>query len=312
MIKKIDRKFSRVAVLMGGDSQERDISVLSGKAVSEALKKRNYNVNNIILDKIDFKDIKEKVADLSIEAVFIALHGGAGEDGRIQNILQKLQLPYTGSGPQASLAAMNKIKTKEIFLENDITTADYMVIEKDNIDIDACRSFLPCVVKPTSEGSSVGLSIVEDEGQLADALDAAFVYSERIIAVKYIAGREITVGILDNKPLPIVEIIPHRSFYDYKAKYNDRLTRYIVPAETSVNLTKKIQGLAQKAHEALGCNYFSRVDMRLSDLNNPYVMEVNTIPGLTTHSLLPKAAEAAGYSFCDLCEKILNSACIMK
>lgn len=297
---------------MGGDSQERDISFLSGKAVSDALRKRNYTVDDVIIDKIDIDEIADKTKHLSIEAVFIALHGGAGEDGRLQEILEKLKLPYTGSGSKASSVAMNKIKSKEAFLKSNILTADYIVIEKDNIDLAVCKSFLPCVVKPASEGSSVGLSIVKDENQLVDALNTAFKYSKTIIAAKYIAGREITVGILNNKPLPVIEIVPHRSFYDFKAKYNDTLTRYVVPAEMSEDLTKKIQDLAQKAHSALGCNYFSRVDMRLSNSNIPYVLEVNTIPGLTTHSLLPKAAEAAGYSFCDLCEKILNSACIMK
>jgi D-alanine-D-alanine ligase len=309
---EIQKKYQNVTVLMGGDSEERDISLVSGKAVAAALEERGYNVSSCILNSSDEENVKKDILKYQPEAVFIALHGGAGEDGSIQQVLEKIQIPYTGSGPEASYNAMNKIKSHEIFQENGIRIADYIVI--DNPDNDLIKTFetFPCVVKPVAQGSSVGLSIINSAEKLKDAVNEAFKHGFQVIIAEYIAGREVTVGILDNKPLAVLEIIPKRDFYDFQAKYNDEQTQYIVPAKIDENVSQAIQAISEKAHRVLNCNYFSRVDLRLSTNNEPFVLEVNTIPGLTSHSLLPKAAAAAGYSFYDLCEKILNSAGIMK
>lgn len=308
----IKKKFNNVVVLMGGESQERDISLVSGKAVTNALKKRNYKVARCILNSTDENTIKEHISKLNPDAVFVAMHGGAGEDGRIQSILEKLKVPYTGSGPESSFNAMNKIMSKEIFKENGIITADYIAVGALERELLVNFDVFPCVVKPVSQGSSVGLSVVKCQDELSDAVKEALRHDIQVIIAGYIPGREVTVGILDNEPLPVLEIIPHRDFYDFQAKYDDEFTEYIVPAEIDSDLSEAIQAMAKKAHNVLGCDYFSRVDLRLSSDKKPYVLEVNTIPGLTSHSLLPKAALAAGYDFCDLCEKILNSATIMK
>lgn len=308
----IKRKFNNVVVLMGGKSQERDISLVSGASVADALKKRNYKVTQCVLNSIDEITIKEDISKLNPDAVFVAMHGGAGEDGRIQSTLEKLKVPYTGSGPEASFNAMNKVISKKIFKENGIITADYITVG--DLEHELLLNFdgFPCVVKPVSQGSSVGLSIVKFQDELNAAVKEALKHDIQVIIANYIPGREVTVGILDNEPLPVLEIIPRRDFYDFQAKYDDELTEYIVPAEIENDLAEAMQAMAKKAHNVLGCNYFSRVDLRLSSDKKPYVLEVNTIPGLTSHSLLPKAALAAGYDFCDLCEKILNSAAIMK
>jgi len=308
----IKRKFNNVSVLMGGESEERDISLISGKAVLGSLKKRGYEVTSCILDSIDKNTIMEKISKLKPEAIFIAMHGGAGEDGRIQRILEELKIPYTGSGPKASLDAMNKVRSKEIFIENGILTADYIAVDNGENKLLINFDNFPCVVKPVSQGSSVGLSIIRSKNELDDAIKEALKHDVQVMIASYISGKEVTVGMLDDEPLPVLEIVPHRDFYDFQAKYDDELTKYVVPAEIEDELSKKTQAMAKKAHNALGCDYFSRVDLRISTDNKPYILEVNTIPGLTSHSLLPKAALEAGYDFCDLCEKILNSSGIMK
>ena len=308
----INKKFNDIAVLMGGESEERDISLISGNTVMDALKKRGYNATACVIDSDDEAILGEKISELKPEAVFIAMHGGAGEDGRIQNILEKLRVPYTGSGPKASLNAMNKLKSKEIFINNGILTADYIVVDRADHELLLSFDNLPCVVKPVSQGSSVGLSIIKLKSELSNAVKEALKHDIQVMIANYISGKEVTVGILNNEPLPVLEIIPHRNFYDFQAKYDDELTKYIVPAELDDDLSRKTQVMAKRAHDALGCDYFSRVDLRISTDGKPYVLEVNTIPGLTSHSLLPKAALEAGYDFYDLCEKILNSAGIMK
>jgi D-alanine--D-alanine ligase len=309
---KDKKKYNNVAVLMGGESEERDISLISGETVMSALEERGYNISPCILDKVDEDSVKKKILKLKPEVIFIAMHGGAGEDGRIQTILEKLKVPYTGSGPKASYNAMNKLESKKIFIENDISTADYIVV--DNISSELLLNFdnYPCVVKPVSQGSSVGLSIIKAKEELSEAIKRALKHDVQVMIASYISGKEVTVGILDNEPLAVLEIIPHRDFYDFQAKYDDELTKYVVPAEIEDEISQKTQEMAKRAHDALGCDYFSRVDLRISTAGKPYVLEVNTIPGLTSHSLLPKAALEAGYDFCDLCEKILNSAGLMK
>ena len=299
----------KVAVLMGGTTSEREISLISGKEVAGALSRRGYEV--LPIDVNGKLDLSKRLRKEKVDVVFIALHGRYGEDGSVQRLLEELDIPYTGSGVEASFLAMNKIEAKKIFQEKDISTPPFFILSKgeDFQSVIATPPFkFPWVVKPEAEGSSVGLSIIEEVKEFEKALSAAFSFGPRVLVEKYISGREITVGILDEYPLPIVEIVPKRQFYDYKAKYTKGLSQYLVPAAIDLDIYQKIQKIALKAHQALGCEGMSRVDMRLDKENEPYVLEVNTIPGLTELSLLPKAAQAIGVSFPDLCSLLIKQA----
>ena len=299
----------RVAVLMGGLSSEREISLLSGKAVAEALTCRKYQV--FPLDVNGEVKLEKELKEQKIEVVFIALHGSYGEDGSIQQRLEELNIPYTGSRVKASYLAFNKIEAKRIFQDKGIPTAPFFVINKSQEynSILKERPFqFPWVVKPGAEGSSIGLSIVEAKEELDKALELASAYGEKILIEKYIAGREITVGILDECSLPIVEIVPKNQFYDYQAKYSEGFSKYLVPAPIDLEIYQQIQRIALAVHQVLGCEGISRVDMRLDEQNQPYVLEINTIPGLTQSSLLPKAAQRIGVSFPDLCSILVKLA----
>jgi len=292
----------RVAVLMGGQTSERDISLISGKAVAEALASRDYQVSSIDINgRIK---LEERLSDEKIDVAFIALHGRYGEDGSVQRLLEKLKIAYTGSGVTASFLALNKIEAKKIFQAKNISTPPFFSLNNPQ----SYKPFLkrapfefPWVIKPAAEGSSIGLSVIEEGESLDKAVKFASSYGEKILVEKYIAGREITVGILDEYPLPVLEVVPKRKFYDYKAKYTKGESEYLVPAPIELKIYQEIQMVALAAHQALGCEGMSRVDMRLDSQNKPYVLEVNTIPGLTELSLLPKAARAIGVSFPDLC-----------
>ncbi|MBL7068486.1 MAG: D-alanine--D-alanine ligase [Candidatus Omnitrophica bacterium] len=296
------RRFKKVGVLAGGPSSERDISLASGEAVNNALLKGG--VNSV------FIDVRERVRDAvrksGADAVFIALHGGFGEDGTVQSILEKLKIPYTGSGPDASRLALDKLASREIFRGIGIDVPKYKVLKK-NRDSRMDSLNMPVVVKPQKEGSSVGLSVVFDLKRLKKAIDKAFDYGDKILIEEFIRGRELTVGILADKPLPVIEIVPEGDLYDYYAKYESPKTKYLVPAPITDKDFDKAKEIGLKAHKTLGCRYFSRVDMVLGDDGRIYVLEVNTIPGLTSRSLLPKAALVTGVDFCGLCIKILEA-----
>jgi len=306
-------KGKRIGVLMGGPSCERDISLKSGTAVCRALE--NNGIKPVPLELIKASTMNgygEEVASMihasNIDVAFIALHGEFGEDGCVQEILEQLKIPYTGSGIKASRLGMDKIRSKEIFEANNIPTPRYRVVEK---TMDSSRDYLkllgsPVVVKPSDEGSSIGLSIVDSEKDFNDALNNAFTYSDRVVIEQYIRGREITVGVLEDKALPVVEIIPSKRFFDFEAKYKEGMTEYKVPAEIDTQTYAACQRIGLEAHKALGARFFSRVDMILNKDNKPVVLEVNTIPGLTETSLLPKAAHAAGIGFNQLIFKILE------
>ncbi|MEA3369591.1 MAG: D-alanine--D-alanine ligase [Candidatus Ratteibacteria bacterium] len=299
----------RVAVLMGGLTREREISLLSGKAVAEALACRKYQV--FPLDINGKVKLEKELREQKIEIVFIALHGSYGEDGSIQQRLEELKIPYTGSRVKASYLAFNKIEAKRIFRDKGIPTPPFFVINKNqeyNSVLKEMPFQFPWVVKPGAEGSSIGLSIVEAKGQLDKALELASACGEKILLEKYIAGKEITVGILDECSLPIVEIVPKNRFYDYQAKYSEGFSEYLVPAPIDLEVYQQTQRIALAAHHALGCEGISRVDMRLDEQNQPYVLEINTIPGLTHFSLLPKAAQRIGVSFPDLCSILVKLA----
>lgn len=298
------KDFGKIAVLAGGPSSEREISIKSGRAVYEALKDAGCNVAWVDLNGYGFKRMLKKVAP---DIAFLALHGRFGEDGTVQEMLEDISIPYTGSGVVASHSALDKIKSKRIFAKNGIPMPPYKVFSKQRIKSAKNLSF-PIVVKPQNEGSSIGLSIVRSEKEFKGAVNKAFKYSKNIIVEQFIKGREITVGILDNIALPVVEIVPHRDFYDFYAKYKDTKTKYVVPAPLPKSIYLKAQELGLASHNALKCKDFSRVDMILAEDGKIFVLEVNTIPGLTTRSLLPKAAGAIGITFNELCLKFLNLA----
>ena len=305
------RKIGRIGVLMGGPSEERQISLRSGKAVYESLKNANFDVVPIDIESQDLEENIRKIKSYNIEVAFIALHGRFGEDGTIQKLLEDLGIPYTGSGVLASKFALDKVLSRQRFLSFGLNVPDYIVIEKKDFDktyLSLNKFKFPLVVKPACQGSSIGLSIVEDKDSLSKAIDLAFSFDERIIIEEYIKGRELTVGILDEEPLPVIEIIPKKKFFDYEAKYTPGLTEYVVPAKLEEKIASQAKNSALLAHKSLDCFGFSRVDMILNKENKVFVLEVNTIPGLTETSLLPKAAKAVGIGFLELCLKLIDSA----
>jgi len=303
------KNYGKIAVLAGGPSSEREISLRSGRAVSEALKRKKQDV-----DFLDVDDkFEERLKDIGADVAFIALHGRFGEDGSVQAILEDLNLPYTGSEVKSSRLALDKIASRELFLKNGLKVPRYRIVEKGREIRNALEGFeKPLVVKPQHEGSSIGLSIVGDKARVERALDTAFGYGDRVIIEEYIGGREFTVGILEKQALPVIEIETKNHVYDFDAKYMDDQTRYIVPAALREGDYKAVQEYALKAHNTLGCRDFSRVDMRMAKTGDVYVLEVNTIPGLTERSLLPKAALAEGISFDDLCMRLVDLACKRK
>jgi D-alanine-D-alanine ligase len=297
-------RFGRIGVLAGGSSNEREISLRSGKAVYSALLSKGLDA--VLIDIKD--DIYDIINKKNIDMAFIALHGRFGEDGTVQKMLEDASIPYTGSRVKASALALDKIASKEAFIKNNIPVPGYIVFEKGKFLIDNAQCIgYPLVVKPQLEGSSIGLSIVKEKGSLEKALDKAFQYGDKVILEEYIHGRELTVGILNDKALPVIEIVTRNNVYDYEAKYKNADTQYLVPAPIARDTYKKASYLGTMAHKALGCTSFSRVDMIMDKAGKVFVLEVNTIPGMTERSLLPKAALAIGLRFNELCVKILEN-----
>ena len=333
-------------VLMGGTSAERDVSLVSGEAIVMALKDAGHQV--MVLDTArDQKllsnngkylpgGVKEKPPKLTeletkgkqlaleaihsfdfseVDVVFLALHGGQGEDGTIQALLDLTGKPYTGSGVLASALSMDKAMSKKIFEREGILTPEWFSIEDSELsDISSSaerieKSFgLPCVVKPNNQGSTVGLTVVEKKQDLKKAFECAQEYSSHILIERYIVGRELTVGILGDIPLPVVEIIPEHGIYDYECKYIHGKSNYVCPAEISEEKTKQIQTIGLKAFRALGCEGYARVDFRYGEDGRFYCLEVNTLPGMTATSLVPKAAKALGIDFPELVDRIARLA----
>lgn len=302
--------FGKIGVLMGGSSTEREISLKSGMTVYRSLKSEGLDASPIDIETDEPTANTKKIKTQKIDVAFIALHGRFGEDGGIQQILEKLSIPYTGSGVMASKLALDKVASRHIFQVYGLTVPRYKVVHrlsfnKDYISRDNLR--LPLVIKPATHGSSIGLSIIERKEDLNRAIELAFGFDERIIIEEYVKGREITGGILEEISLPVIEIIPKNRFFDYEAKYKPGVTRYVVPADLNGRIANKAKQAALSAHRCLGCFGFSRVDMILKD-SSPFILEVNTIPGLTETSLLPKAAGAIGLSFSQLCIRLLRLA----
>ncbi len=282
-----------IAVLYGGPSSEREISMKSGTAVINAL--NNLGIKNIpvVVNKdLDWIDrIKKSGADF----VFIALHGRFGEDGTVQSILDFLKIPYSGSGVVASAVSMNKLKAKEIFVANNIPTPKWAVLSKNVLTPPKLK--YPVVVKPVSEGSAIGVSIAKNRKDIKPSLKKAFRYGDKAMLEEYVDGTEITVAILGRKALPVIEIVPRGKFYDFRSKYQIGMSDHIIPARIPEKVLKVSQKIAMKTFDALGCRAFGRADMKVSTKNKIYVLELNTIPGMTQTSLLPEAAKAAGMSF---------------
>ncbi len=295
-------KNKRIGVLMGGISHEREISLKTGAAILQALHEGGYHAIGIEVSS----DICERLLQERIDVAFIALHGRWGEDGTVQGLLELLRIPYTGSGVLASALAMDKIKAKEIFLFHGLPTPEFIIPqEKKPLEPPFPP---PWVVKPASEGSTIGIGIVMDRTGLKEAVKRAREYDRQVFVEQFIEGKELTVGILNGKPLPVIEIAPHGGVYDYEAKYSPGMTEYLCPAPISEGKQKEAQGLSLKAYNILGCHGCARVDIRLSERGEVFIIEVNTVPGMTETSLVPKAAAHVGISFPQLVEVILKEA----
>lgn len=296
---------AKVAVLNGGYSAERDISLASGKAIYSALIKKG--VNAVAIDVDD--NIAMLLSKGNFTSAFVIMHGRGGEDGTIQGLLEWLQIPYTGSGVLASSLAMDKFKTKLIWQSLNLATPKSILLHHKS-DFKQVLNNLggKVMVKPNREGSSLGLTCAYDAQTLADAFKTAHKLDDTVFAEQWIAGDEYTVGIINGKALPIIKIETKADFYDFDAKYNSTNTKYIIPSGLDNEATTKMQNLAMKAYEAIGCSGWGRVDFLMGSNNEPLLIEINTIPGMTSHSLIPKAAKALGIEFDDLVLDILNGA----
>ncbi|MDD2541844.1 MAG: D-alanine--D-alanine ligase [Desulfuromonadaceae bacterium] len=301
-------KSKKIGVLFGGLSAEREVSLKSGTAVYQALIAQGYNAVAIDVGR-DLADVLKREG---VEVAFIALHGRYGEDGCVQGLLELLQIPYTGSGVLASALAMHKLYSKQIFAASNILTAPFRCYRRDEIVTMGELPFsVPLVVKPVQEGSSVGISIVKEESQLPQALEMAFRHDDEILVEQFIKGQEVQVGILDNRPVGAIEIVPKNEFYDFEAKYTDGMAEHIFPARLEKTLYEKALQVGLAAHRSLGCTGYSRVDLLVTSAGDCYVLEVNTLPGMTALSLLPEiAAKGAGLSFEALVSRIIESAAL--
>jgi D-alanine-D-alanine ligase len=297
--------FGKVAVLLGGKSAEREVSLKSGTMVLNALRSRGVDAHGF--DPAE-RGIEALIGE-RFERAFIALHGRFGEDGTVQGVLEWLGIPYTGSGVLASALAMDKLRTKRVWQSEKLPTPAYERLTKDtNFRIAARTLGLPIMVKPASEGSSIGMSKVRKADKLEEAYRLAAKYDRIVIAEKFVEGIELTAAILGEQALPLIKLETPRDFYDYEAKYLANDTRYIVPSGLPEKKEREIQALCLKAFTALGCSGWGRVDLMLGRSGRPYLLEVNTSPGMTDHSLVPMAARAVGMSYEDLCLKILEAA----
>lgn len=296
--------FGKVAVMFGGHSAERDVSLRSGSAVLKALQEAG-------VDAFAFDPKNQTLADLAAtgsERVFIVLHGRGGEDGTMQGALQQLGLPYTGSGVLGSALAMDKIRCKWLFQAQQLPTAPFAVVHSNDTNFAELLASLggKVMVKPANEGSSIGMSAASTVAELEQAINAALKYDSEILVERWIDGREFTIAILNGQVLPVVEMRTPRAFYDYEAKYQANSTEYLCPAPLSSELTAAMQESALKAFNAVGARGWGRVDIMLDQNGQHYLLEVNTVPGMTEKSLVPMAAKAAGLSFQQLVLAILR------
>ena len=297
------KRYGKVLVLMGGWSNEREISLISGKYVFESLRNSGIDVSKLDLRKDNLKLIEE----INPERVFIVLHGKGGEDGEIQKYLESLGIPYTGSKSLSSKLCMNKRHTKEILLSKNILTPRFERITKGNTSKIENNFKYPFIVKPSAEGSSIGVYIVDNKEEYYNAIEENKKISDDYIAEDYIKGIEYTVGVINSSALPVIKLIPPGKFYDFEAKYNSQNMQYICPSGLDNNVEQNLKNISLKAFELLDCKGWGRVDMIIDDRKRPWVIEINTVPGMTSHSLVPLAAKEEGLNFDQLVLKILDS-----
>lgn len=299
-----------VLVLMGGLSEEREVSLRSGAGVYNALKKVGYQAKTLDLSRDNLDRIKE----IGPDVVFLALHGKFGEDGTVQGYLDILGIPYTGSGVETSAICMNKGTTKKIFCYEGVPTADFVIINKyqyrRNQELDQILKGLglPVVVKAATQGSSIGVYIVKTESDLESAIEEAFQYDQEVVIEKFIEGPQLTVALLGNEEpqvLPVIEITAANEFYDYEAKYTPGMCEHIIPARVSESINDKVMEISKRVYTSFKCRGYARIDFMIDKDENPYVLEINTIPGMTAMSLVPDAGRAAGISYEELVDRIV-------
>ena len=311
MLQAIEPSSISVALLAGGASGERDISLASGVGAREALEEAGFHVT--MLDPVVKNDLVRLITE-DFDVAFICLHGRYGEDGTIQGMLDLLGIPYIGSGVWSSAIAIDKARSKLFYQKNGINTPQSMLLKRgDAVDVNAIVNTVgvPCVVKPASAGSALGVHILTDRADIADAVESVFTIDCEAIIETYIKGTELTVSVIGNKEpfsLPIIEIVPKNEFYDFESKYAPGGSQHICPARLSDEQTKKVQEIAVAAHKALGCRGVSRTDIIMDGNGVCWVLETNTLPGMTSTSLLPDAARVAGYSFSELCTMLIQLA----
>ncbi len=300
-------KDKRIGVLLGGLGSEREISLKTGEAVAKALTDRGYDVQRVYVDR----DLDRVLRQSPIDVAFIALHGPYGEDGCVQGMLELMGIPYTGSGVLASALAMDKLKSKELFRLYNVPTPPYYLVDAGRLgeleEVHGSFGF-PVFVKPRRAGSSVGAGRANDLGELRARCEDAAQFDRSILVERFVGGREVTVGLLDGRALGALEIAPKGNFYDYRSKYQAGQSDYYFPARLSPTRYKGVLNIAERAAACLGVTGAARVDLLVTEGENEYVLEVNTLPGMTPTSLLPKIAAGAGYDFGDLCEAILSRA----
>lgn len=296
-------KFGKVAVLLGGKSAEREVSLDSGTAVLEALVRSGVNAEA-------FDPQERSVTELvNYDRAFVVLHGRGGEDGQIQGALEWLNIPYTGTGVQGSAIGMDKVKTKQVWQGSELPTAPYRIVTKNSNAQEIVSALdLPLIIKPVHEGSSIGMSKVEKVEDFADAIAKATEHDAVVMAEKWITGREFTIVILNGQALPVIRLQPPEdvAFYDYEAKYQRNDVEYGIPCGLSESEEKELQALALRAFQAVGASGWGRIDAMQDEQGKFWLLEVNTVPGMTSHSLVPKAAAAIGFSFDALCVAILE------
>ncbi|MGB3423045.1 MAG: D-alanine--D-alanine ligase [Castellaniella sp.] len=305
----MSQAFGRVGVLYGGSSAEREVSLMSGAGVCAALREEGVDAHLFDTGERSLADL----ATAGFDRVFIALHGRYGEDGTLQGALELLKIPYTGSGPLASCLAMDKIATKRLWLQHGLPTPRFAELACDADPSGLARDLgLPLIVKPPHEGSTLGLTRVESADQLHDAQALACRFDDLALVEQFIRGRELTIPVLGSgaqaRALPIIEIIAPQGNYDYEHKYVSNDTRYVCPAPLPDALTHRIQEIVVQAYRVLGCEGWGRADVMLDEQNQPWLLEMNTSPGMTSHSLVPMGAKAAGMSYGRLCVEILSTA----
>lgn len=296
-------KFGKVAVLLGGKSAEREVSLDSGTAVLEALVRSGVNAEA-------FDPQERSVTELvNYDRAFIVLHGRGGEDGQIQGALEWLNVPYTGTGVQGSAIGMDKVKTKQVWQGSELPTAPYRIVTKDSDATEIVNALgLPLIIKPVHEGSSIGMSKVEKIEDFAEAITKATEHDAVVMAEKWITGREYTIVVLNGQALPVIRLEPPQdvAFYDYEAKYQRNDVQYGIPCGLTEAEEQQLKALSLRAFQAVGASGWGRIDAMQDEQGNFWLLEVNTVPGMTSHSLVPKAAAAVGYSFDELCVAILE------